>query len=79
MLYPSPAAGSVTLSLTQTASGLITVRLLNAMGQYVRSYSIFQSGTSASPQPNVRGLAAGVYTPQVVIRQRPFREKLLVQ
>jgi hypothetical protein len=78
-LFPNPATGSATLRLQQAPAGLVTVRVLNALGQLVQAYSRQPQAGTLELDLEVSQLPAGVYAVQVSTAAGYFVKRLVRQ
>jgi PKD repeat protein len=61
LIYPNPASESVTIEIP-ASENVITVQILNSIGQTVFVQNVNSSGSKAISQINTEGLAKGIYT-----------------
>jgi hypothetical protein len=79
VLYPNPASGAVTLSLSGAPGGAVTVAVVNALGQVVLTRAGSAAGGSLTLALEVSQLAAGVYAVRVTTSQGSFVKRLVRQ
>lgn len=78
-VYPNPAQGhSVTVSAAGLPAGAVELRLLNQLGQLVRTAPLTSTGRLLEHPLTVTGLPAGVYTVQLRTAAGAITRKLVL-
>ncbi|RAK70608.1 nidogen-like domain-containing protein [Hymenobacter edaphi] len=77
-VYPNPAHGTVYLGLP-ASSQPVTVRVLNALGQQVRTQQVPATGRGTAVALPLTGLAKGVYSVRVALPGGTVTKRLVVE
>lgn len=78
-LYPNPASGEVTVSLTGVAESSYVLCVVDLLGQTMVTRQVSSSGGSLRELVNLSGLPAGIYMVQLVSDTGAYRGKVTVK
>ncbi len=77
-VFPNPTTDVMTIRLPRSPLHVITVRIVNSLGQEVRRQEVFPTDDSSQLQLNTQELNNGVYVVQVMMGKDMFTKKFLI-